>query len=372
MKKLILKSIAIIIPFSIAIGIELFVLPIDFFTFRVWEALRVKNFLSGKFYPNMEITRIEEGDLAAHTRFAYKRKVTWITDQYGYRKQNTTREKHEVVLIGDSNVVGSGLTQEDILSEVLEKRLRLSVYPLAPTRLKTFLKDRRFKLHPPDIVIMASVERLICSLPPAKVAPEKARTILEKQLVEREARFGNQIFDNRFIQFVRKCLDRIYKENMLYSLRASLRRIGSSQSQDINPYSVFIKDDVVFFHQGASANKEVPREQFDKAVYTIKTYNELLKSKDIRFIFLPIPEKENIYHEYLRTEKPVFLEQLIPTLRNLGIETVDTQKAFDDAFRKGAVLYQRDDSHWSAQGVKLAADLIEQTLKKDKRTLHPK
>jgi hypothetical protein len=56
----------------------------------------------------MEITKIEEEDLAAYTRFAYKRKVTWITDRYGYRKQNTNRDKYKIVIIGDSMTVGGG------------------------------------------------------------------------------------------------------------------------------------------------------------------------------------------------------------------------------------------------------------------------
>jgi len=56
----------------------------------------------------MQITKIEERNLTAHTRFAYKRKATWITDRYGYRKQNTNRGKYEIVIIGDSMTVGGG------------------------------------------------------------------------------------------------------------------------------------------------------------------------------------------------------------------------------------------------------------------------
>ena len=374
MKKFIVKTFLIFLPFLAAIGIELFVLPIDFFTFRVWESLRVEKFLKGKFYPNKEITRIEEGDLAPHTRFAYKRKVTWITDRYGYRKQNTNLVRQEIVIIGDSHTVGSGLTQEDILSEVLEKKLRVGVYPYAPASLKTFLKDRRFRLNLPDVIIIARIEISICDdLPPVKVSTDKASTQLEKQLFEIEDRFENLIFDNRFAQFFGECLDRIYKENMLYSLRARLRRIGSSYSRAMYPpNSIATKDGIVLFAEGARANREVSKGHLDRAISIIKSYNELLKTKGIRFIFLPIPNKENIYYKYLQTEKPIFLEQLIPTLRKLGIETIDTQKAFDEAFERGVSLYQRDDSHWSAQGVKLTADLIEQTLKKDGWEAHRK
>ncbi|MDI7259530.1 MAG: hypothetical protein QME90_06390, partial [Thermodesulfobacteriota bacterium] len=89
MKKILFKSALFLLPFFLSIFIELFILPIDLFTFRVWESLVVRkyrNILAGPFYPNMEITKIEEGDLAHHTRFAVKKEVQWITDRYGFRK----------------------------------------------------------------------------------------------------------------------------------------------------------------------------------------------------------------------------------------------------------------------------------------------
>jgi hypothetical protein len=369
MKKLAFKSVLFLIPFLTAIGIELFVLPIDFFTFRVWEALvirKFRNILPGKFYSNMEIIKIEEGDLVHHTKFTYKRKVKWYTDQYGYRKQNTHRRKNEVVIIGDSNIAGSGLTQEDILSEVLEKKLRVSVYPISPASIDTFLKERRFQKDPPDIVIISSVERFVFYLPPVKVTSKKTSMKVKTQI--REIKYGlrNQLRGNRFIQYVGVTLDRIYKANMLQYLRASLRRGLGSHSEADPSGSVSSKYGPVFFLQGADANKDVPKDQFDKAVQVIKTYDELLRSKGIRFIFLPIPEKENIYHESLHTKRPVFLEQLISTLKHLGIETVDTQKAFEDAFKKGVLLYHTNDTHWNENAVRITADLINELIESKK------
>jgi len=369
MRKFLAKSTLFLLPFVLAIGIELFVLPIDFFTFRVWEALvirKFRNILPGEFYPNMEITKIEEGDLAHHTKFTYKRKVKWFTDRYGYRKQNTNRNKHQVVIIGDSNIAGSGLTQEDILSEVLEKKIKASVYPVSPASLDTFLKERRFKNDPPDIVIISSVERFIFYLPPVNVTSKKIQTKLKTKIREIGYRLRNQISVSRLIQFAGVYFDRIYKANMLQNLRASLRRIGSSHSQTTSSKSFSSKYGPVFFLQGADANKDVPKDQFDKAVEVIKTYDEFLRSKNIHFIFLPIPEKENIYYETLHTQRPVFLEQLISALKNLGIETVDTQTAFEDAFQKGVLLYHTNDTHWNENAVKITADLIKELIEKKK------
>ncbi len=369
MKRFLFKSALLLLPFLLAVGIELFILPIDFFTFRVWEALvirKYRNILPGEFYPNMELTKIEEGDMAHHTKFTYKRKAKWITDRYGYRKQNTNRNKHEVVIIGDSNIAGSGLTQEDILSEVLEKKLGVSVYPISPASLDTFLKERRFKSDPPDIVIISSVERFIFYLPPLNITSKKIPTKLRIQIREIGYKLRNQISGSRFIQFVGVYFDRIYKANMLHYLRASLRRIGSSHSETIPSNAVSSKYGPVLFFLGVDANKDVPKDRFDQAVEVIKTYHEFLRSEGIRFIFLPIPEKENIFHEYLHTKRPVFLEQLISALRNLGIETVDTQKPFEEAFRRGVLLYHTNDTHWNENAVRITADLIKDLIERGK------
>jgi hypothetical protein len=129
----------------------------------VWEALEVRknNFvLSGPFYPDREITKMEDGDLAPHTRFFYKRKrkVRWVTNHYEYRKSNTPQPGYKIVIIGDSNIAGCGVNQGNILSEVLEDRLKISVYPLAATTIEHILMERRFTDYPPDIVIVSSVE----------------------------------------------------------------------------------------------------------------------------------------------------------------------------------------------------------------------
>jgi len=80
---------------------------------------------------------------------------------------------------------------------------------------------------------------------------------------------------------------------------------------------------------------------------------------------MPIPNKENIYHEYLGTKKPIFLENLISKLNELGVEVVDTQKAFDQVTAKtSSSLYHRDDTHWNAKGVKVAADLLADLIRK--------
>lgn len=359
MKKFALKFILFIFPFLAAIGIELFILPIDVFTFRVWEAIVVRkhrNLISGQFYPNIEITKNEEGDLAPHTRFAIKKKVRWMTDRYGYRKRDTNLKKHKIVIIGESNIAGSHLTQEEILSEVLEGQLKVSAYPYAPVGgINSFLKDDRFIENLPDIVIFARIERGILNLSP--LGPIKEKKVSSK--------LKRQIQQNRIVQSFGIQLDRLSKMNMLHYYRASLRRCisGYLDREPISsPYGP------IFFLQGRGANENVSKEKLDKTIQIIKTYNDAVKSRGMRFIFLPIPNKENIFYEYLQTKRPVFLEQLISELKGHCIETIDTQKAFEEAFQKNQLLlYHTDDAHWNRNAVRIAADLLTKLIQESGR-----
>jgi hypothetical protein len=50
----------------------------------------------------------------------------------------------------------------------------------------------------------------------------------------------------------------------------------------------------------------------------------------------------------------------------VGIETVDTQKAFEGAFQKGVLLYHTNDTHWNENAVKIAADLVKELIERKK------
>lgn len=353
MKRFFLKFVLFLSPFLICLCVELFVFPIDHFTFRVWEALTVRKFrnlLPGPFYPNMEVHKIEEGDLVPHTTFAIKRRVHWITDRYGYRKENTSQNP-KIVIVGDSNIAGGGLTQTEMLSEVLEKQLDVCIYPLSPARMETFLKTKRFIEDPPQIVILGTVEREMVDLSSLKL---KRQDNKESKLIQLIKSFREkEKFQSIVVYF-----DRMFKANMLHSLRARFRR---SLSKDPAYYRKHVdsKFGHIFFLQGGDANQEVPKEERDKVIQVIKGYHNALRERGIRFIFLPIPNKESLFYELLNIPKPTFLGEVIERLKDEGIEVIDTQQAFEETYRRDhLLLYQSDDTHWNAEGVRLAAQLI--------------
>jgi hypothetical protein len=123
----------------------------------------------------------------------------------------------------------------------------------------------------------------------------------------------------------------------------------------------------MLFLMGTAANKDVPKEQIVAHAQMIEDYCRTVQKRGMRFIFLPIPTKENIYHDLLPDPKrPVYLDHLILEMKKRGVETVNLQDAFGREYRKNStLLYWLDDTHWNGKGVQIAADVMVQMLKKD-------
>ena len=358
MKNYVIKYALFSLPFFILICVELFILPIDFFTFRAWETLirqRSYGLLQGPFYPGMTLVKTEEGgDLKPSPVCAVKKKdVVWQTDAYGYRKVPSSDSRYPIIIVGDSNAAGGGLSQDEMISEVLEKRLGKGVYPLAPESLKSIFKHHILKQTKPDVVILEMIERGIITgnfkIP--RNADFHPSSCLEKIIWS--------IQMNPVLQSLAVKIDRVFKANGLQYLKARIN------SKEVNHHRGGATEPCpVLFLQGAYANRNIPDDIRLQIVQNIKHWSDFFTRKGIRFIFLPIPNKENIYHKQVGTPKPVFLEKLIRDLRDGGVEVVDTQKAFEEITqRKGVHLYHRDDTHWNAKGVEVAASLVADFLK---------
>jgi alginate O-acetyltransferase complex protein AlgJ len=349
-RKLLKKLTLLLLPFALWPVIEAVVLPMNFFTFRVWETISVNSMriMSGPFYPNMHLKMEEEGELAPRTAYAEKKLVEWYTDPYGYRNRDT---KADVLLIGDSNVTGAKLSQEETLAEVLEQYLGKEVYSFAPATVNRFLATRRFEQNPPEVVVVSSIERRIPELPAvgANGMGSKLRD-----------RTGTAIGSSAVLTWLAVTADRISKLALYHRTLAQIeRKFGKKE---------YISYQNEFFIEGESANRDFSAEEIERIAAVLEGYKHALAQRDIAFVFMPIPNKENIYYQLLPSgKKPDFLPRLMAELRKRNVEVVDTQLSFEYLYQeKNTPLYPADDAHWNNKAVEAAANILAQHLQPDK------
>jgi len=266
--------------------------------------------------------------------------VEWYTDPYGYRNRDT---KNDVLLIGDSNVTGAKLSQEETLAEVLERQLGRDVYSFAPATINRFLATDRFAENPPELVIVSSIERRIPELP----------AVGDNSLGSRIRNLtGNAISASPFLTSVTVAADRISKLGLYRRTLAELDRAAGRKE--------YISYHNEFFMEGEEANREYPEEELDRIADVLEGYRDALQERGMHFVFLPIPNKENIYYQLLPNQKEAtFLPQLLRRLEERGVAYVDLQPAFRELYEQQQVqLYPVDDAHWNEVAVQVAAQLL--------------
>ncbi|MBF8962849.1 hypothetical protein I0P70_06310 [Pontibacter sp. FD36] len=345
-KRLLKKLTLLVLPFVLWPFVEAVVLPMNFFTFRIWETISVNSvrLMSGPFYPNMHMRMEEEGELAPRTAYAEKKQVEWYTDPYGYRNRDT---KAEVLLIGDSNITGAKLSQEEILAEVLEKQLGKEVYSFAPATVNRFLGTKRFEENPPEIVVVSSIERRIPELPAV------GATGIGNKLRDRT---GAVINSSKVLTWMAVTADRISKLALYHRTLANIERTFGKKE--------YINYQNEFFMEGEYANRTFTDDEINRIADVLEGYKHALAERGIPFVFMPIPNKENIYHQMLPSaRKPDFLPRLLAELRSRDVQVVDTQSTFEHLYKnKNKKLYPADDGHWNNTAVAAAADLLARHL----------
>lgn len=362
-KKFLIKSFLFLLPFIIAIAVELFILPVNYFTFRPDEATGshanfAKILLPGPIYPNLDVYSEEVGEYGAHTKYAIGKATRFTSDQLGYRRQPTAENPADgisspILLIGDSYTMGIGLSQEDLLSVQLQKLVKEDVYPLGFSGMNYYLSAAYREKERPKIVILEAIEESILQIP--LMDGSSATTWLKRKL--QTLRF-NPIVEK--LQPAVVMLDRFFKFVMF-------RRTKADIDYYLTPKKPIMCNapETELFGYGPATNLPRPADKIDNFVKGLKMVNSILKQRGIRFIFLPIPQKENIYWECLSEKiKATFLPELIGKLKAAGIETVDIQPVFSKEFAEHhTLLYQPDDDHWSPTGVAITSEILAKMIK---------
>lgn len=367
MKKFLIKLAIFSLPivaFVFYIAYDVLILPVDFYTFRAWEALRVYEngpILSGPFYPNMHLVKMEYGDLSGLSKFPVPKNVEWFTDRYGFRKKDAGDKKYNIVIIGDSAIAGSALTQDQMFSEVLEKKLGVSVYPYAPADINKFLDDERFKKNPPDLIIVESVEKVVLQLSEITPADQKVKKGL--------------ILPYSFMTPLAISIDRLKKQsfvNYLYARLAELPNLLTGQKigrlarevYQSESFGTGSRQEMVFYSDPADYFKDWDAAHIKRVIFALKQYQDRFKQTNTKLIFMPIPNKENIYWRQVNGGRRILnLKRLVDAANKAGIPTVDLWTVYNQLYSQNPdkLLYHTDDSHWNSYGVEVA---VQEMVKK--------
>lgn len=358
LRLLFVRGLLFALPWICFLGLDL-ALPLGSSTFRPWESLsvyRAGGYLPGPFYPDRELSMVAEGDLGRQGRYAVEKKVRWQTDSYGYRSFPAADESYEVVLVGDSFAAGSSLDQEDTLAGQLGDLLGSDVYTFAPEAKFTVpLRTDRFRSPQTFCFALVLSERSLHRLSPAEsgvlepisslpAGPSSALVVL---------------------------LDRLAKASLLRAARNNVRRwfrrfaetaVGVTPSIPMHPAAIVDADGVLFRDPRLEDDQIYGRpEAADRLIEILHTYRAAAGGEGKRFVFVPVPEKETVYWQRTGGARdPEIYRSFVERARRSGITAVDLLTPYLE-FESGddrVDLYHSDDSHWTALGVGLAADLL--------------
>lgn len=331
MRKFLYKILIFLIPILVYIGIEGF-LPINFFTYRPWEALRFISNPDYVFYPNMCLKMTSVGGLCYYTENAIPREENWKTDKIGFRN-DTFIKKPDIIIIGDSYIAGSALPEKYIISNTMMRifKKRITVYSFAPSTFDNFVRLLELGvIKKPKLIVFSIVER-------------NTPLILNKDsVVNNLGKFDYKVTD--FEIFMDK-IKRKYSANYIRSRLIGKVGAGVKGTNESGMY----------FYKGA--NQIYDKDYAIKTLKAIKSYKAYCDSIGVEFLFLPMPDKETVYYDYVPLkEQPGKLLKLDSLLESSGIMAINTLCLYNQ-YRKNhkELLYYRDDSHWNPKGVELVA-----------------
>jgi len=138
------------------------------------------------------------------------------------------------------------------------------------------------------------------------------------------------------------------------------------------------KDDWLFFRKSLEmmAGGDLSVQAKDKnPVPHLAEFRKWCNDQDVNMIFVPVPNKEDIYYEKLPFDMPrdasaivnPYFRKFIKDLQDAGIEVIDLLPLFlkakqEDKFHKEQ-LYQHHDTHWTNRGLQIAAKAIADRIK---------
>jgi len=353
-------TVPLVLTLAVLAELALQTVPLGKFAFRALEALANPDRSGGPFLPGRRYENARSyGDLAAlgnlRSRRQYRRE-TFTTDRWGYRNSDIALQTRPAgILLGDSFGT-AGVEDAETFSAQLSRLWRRGVYNAAgmfrmndPARFRALA--RRLGMSG-GVVIHEFLERQ--ETPPAPV-PRRRRPVPALTETARQ-KFAAAWRDQWTTCRLRILAERVYRLAQNDRFLPNPHRDNVAVGRLINGEEIlFLPGDVTAWSIRRPINTE----------YWRWTRDELAKD-GLSLVVLLVPNKYTVYGPLL--DPPAsddapgaeHLERLEAALRMAGIDVVNLKTVFRILARRGLeegkYLYWLDDTHWTAEGMRIAAE----------------
>lgn len=347
MKVLIKKLLLFLLLFFCWFLIEA-LLPITTFTHRHFEAVSFQTRVPAKtsIYPNISSSMDAVGDLCHHTPYQVIKHEVWKTDKLGFRNDAFVEEP-DILLLGDSFMQGSGLSQDETLTNKMQKKMKdKRVYSMAPSSFSELDKLLQWGvIKKPKLIIFSWAERNI----PDPFVPYDLKK--------------NSTVKNSIREMFACCDMNVYIDKALrhYSFNWIRARINGDTGEGVQSKI----EPKMFFLSGQE--RESAEQELDATLKTIITYKKYCDSLGVKLLILPMPDKESVYYELVPFKKqPDYLFKMDSLLQHYNIESINPLELYNDYRRVSSdLLYHYDDTHWNSNATEIISNVVLEKLKKN-------
>ena len=360
------RLIPLVLMVFFAFDVGLRQLPLDLISFRAWEVLTQYAPYDASFEPNLQFrSEVDFGDLANLANLPrlreYRAGTTFTTDSFGFRNSPSSllAGVPDAILIGDSFGVGATVDDTETPAAQLGRLTGCRIYNAAGgldlqvdqvVTLAQKLGVKRGLVI--DVVLEGAIFLRRPSPPPAGMY-ERVMSAVPESLRGPLIRLRGlwtvsplNILVNRGVRLFLEN-DRVLPNSYAVSVIQRTLRTGEN--------IMFAPEDI----------------EYARNVLAVSTdrwtrFASRLEEAGLTFVVVLVPRKYTVYQPLLMDEDPLPAYQLGGTLTSLerhireaGIPVVNLTAALRaEAAReldRGRYLHWRDDTHWNARGISVAA-----------------
>jgi hypothetical protein len=339
---------------------------IDPLTFRAWEAVSRYRPAGAAFEPNRHYRNARSyGDLTAMGNLPALRQYrteVFTTDALGFRNAaHVVDTRIGAILIGDSFAVGSGVSDDETLSARLGQAWGCAVYNagseawgVVPDQILPVLQRLDLAGHP--------VLRLYSEDSEVPYVPTVRGRVFRRLVAEIPAEIRGAA--GRVEGLLTVSPLRILSERALKTFEDD-RVLPNSYAGNV--VSATLRNGDAMLFRASHVHNFYRSREVDAEYWT--WLRDALWAAGHDLVVVLVPGKYRVYRPFLVDQKPTengaggYLDRLEAALRAIGVPVLNLTPLLSAQVARhlehGEYLYWRDDIHWNADGIALAAAAIQ-------------